>query len=107
MTKAEVWVDVSTLTPAETPDALAYLRSSPATVLLMRYDQFAEWQPIERLRTACLVGEEEAERLAEIAADDRVGAVHAGRQRRGQPRAQRVEPLGDHVRPLPGGRGDL
>ena len=77
MTKAEVWVDVSTLTPAETPDALAYLRSSPATVLLMRYDQFAEWQPIERLRTACLVGEEEAERLAEIAADDRVGAVIA------------------------------
>ncbi|WP_069812637.1 3-dehydroquinate synthase II [Streptomyces sp. TP-A0874] len=77
MTGTELWVDVSTLTPAETPDALAYLRSSAATVLVMRHDQYAEWQPVERLRTACLVGADEAEKTEEIAADERIDAVIA------------------------------
>ncbi|WFB10755.1 3-dehydroquinate synthase II [Streptomyces sp. LX-29] len=77
MAQTELWVDVSTLTPAETPDALAYLRSSAATVLVLRYDQYEEWQPLDRLRTACLVGAEEAELAELISADERVDAVIA------------------------------
>ena len=38
---------------------------------------------------------------------DGLGPHHPDRQPGGQPGPQRVEPLGDHVRPLPRGRGDL
>ncbi|MFK4071121.1 3-dehydroquinate synthase II [Streptomyces sp. NPDC029674] len=72
-----LWVDATTLTPAETPDALAYLRSSAASYLVMRYDQFAEWQPIDRLRTALLVGPEDESLAEQIAADERIGMVVA------------------------------
>ncbi|MEC4015032.1 3-dehydroquinate synthase II [Streptomyces sp. H27-D2] len=77
MTMTELWVDVSTLTPAETPDTLAYLRSSSATVLVLRHDQYVDWQPIDRLRTACLVGAEEADVAEQISADERVDMIIA------------------------------
>lgn len=77
MSGTELWVDVTTLTPAETPDALAYLRSSAASVLVLRHDQYEGWQPLERLRALCLVGAEDAERAELIAGDDRVAGVIA------------------------------
>ncbi|MFB7501984.1 3-dehydroquinate synthase II [Streptomyces broussonetiae] len=75
--QTSLWVDVSTLTPAETPDALAYLRSSAAACLVLRYDQFAEWQPIDRLRTACLFGAEDQAYAEQIADDKRINMVIA------------------------------
>ncbi|GLV72705.1 3-dehydroquinate synthase II [Streptomyces hygroscopicus] len=77
MTQTELWVDVSTLTPAETPGALAYLRSSAAAAVVLRYDQYEEWKPLDRLRTACLVGAEEAQLAELIAVDERVDTVIA------------------------------
>jgi 3-amino-4-hydroxybenzoic acid synthase len=51
----ELWADVSGLSPEATPAALARVRTSMAATLLARADQLAEWQPLERIRIACLV----------------------------------------------------
>jgi 3-dehydroquinate synthase II/3-amino-4-hydroxybenzoic acid synthase len=54
--KAELWVDVTALSLAQTPAALAMVRSSAASAVLARPEQLTDWEPIDRITTACLVG---------------------------------------------------
>ena len=73
-------------------------------------DGFSPEQKAEMRTTARRVAPQRVPRLRAAPAAvgaDRVGPHHPDRQRRRQPGPQRVEPLGDHVRPLPRGRGDV
>lgn len=54
-TNSELWADVSRLSTAETPAALAHVRASDVTTLLARHDQLGEWEPLERIQLACVV----------------------------------------------------
>jgi 3-amino-4-hydroxybenzoic acid synthase len=53
--ETEIWADVSGLSPEATPSALAHVRNSAAATLVARADQLAEWQPLERVKVACIV----------------------------------------------------
>jgi 3-amino-4-hydroxybenzoic acid synthase len=53
--KSELWADVSRLSQAQTPARLAHLRSSAVSTVLVRPDQLAGWEPLERIEVACLI----------------------------------------------------
>ncbi len=53
--EAELWADVSSLSPGQTPAALAHARASAVSTVLLRPDQLAGWEPLDRIEVACLV----------------------------------------------------
>ncbi|SDZ46602.1 3-dehydroquinate synthase II/3-amino-4-hydroxybenzoic acid synthase [Amycolatopsis xylanica] len=55
--EAELWADVSRLSGADGRAALAHARSSATSAILLRPDQLADWEPLERIQVACLVDE--------------------------------------------------
>lgn len=65
----ELWVDVSEAGPA----ALAHVRSSSTTTVLLRAHQLGDWEPLERITVACLVDAQQAYELS----DERVGTLVA------------------------------
>ncbi|GAA5086033.1 3-dehydroquinate synthase II [Nocardia iowensis] len=69
----ELWADVSGLSTADTPAALAHARNSEITTLVLRQAQLADWEPLERIRIA-VVGN--ASELA-LLDDQRVGVLIA------------------------------
>lgn len=73
----ELWADL-TRSPAEaTPGALAHARSALVTTVLLRPDQLAGWEPLERIDVACLA--DPADPADAVCRDDpRVGALVAG-----------------------------
>ncbi|MGV9680567.1 3-dehydroquinate synthase II [Nocardia sp. NPDC003482] len=50
----ELWADVSTLPPTETPAALAYVRNSDIATLVLRPAQLTDWEAVQRIRIACV-----------------------------------------------------
>jgi 3-amino-4-hydroxybenzoic acid synthase len=71
--ETKLWADVTRLTPEATPPALAHVRSSAATAVLVRPEQLAGWEPLARIDVACLVDADTARGLD----DQRVGLLIA------------------------------
>jgi 3-amino-4-hydroxybenzoic acid synthase len=69
----ELWADIRKSTPETTAGALAHARSSEVTSILVRPDQLAGWEPLERISVACVIDGADAEDLD----DQRIGMLVA------------------------------
>jgi 3-amino-4-hydroxybenzoic acid synthase len=52
----ELWADLTRSTAETTPRDLAHARSAAITTVLLRPDQLAGWEPLERIEVACRAG---------------------------------------------------
>lgn len=59
----KLWADVTRTAGTSTSAALAHVRSSAATGVLVRPGQLDGWEPLSRIEVACLVTAEEAVRV--------------------------------------------
>lgn len=50
----ELWADVTRSAPKAVPGAIAHARSAAVTTVMLRPDQLAGWEPVERIGVACL-----------------------------------------------------
>jgi hypothetical protein len=64
----ELWADLTRSTAEVAPRALAHARSAAVTTVLLRPDQLAGWEPLERIDVACRP--DSADRLIEARHDD-------------------------------------
>ena len=63
----ELWADLTRSTPeAATPGALAHARTASVTTVLLRPDQLAGWEPLERIDVPGIRGQVLARSLIEI-----------------------------------------
>jgi 3-amino-4-hydroxybenzoic acid synthase len=79
----ELWADLTRSTSETTPRALAHARSASVTTVLLRPDQLAGWEPLERIGVACHARPADLADPAGPAAaagptDPRVGVLMAG-----------------------------
>jgi 3-dehydroquinate synthase II/3-amino-4-hydroxybenzoic acid synthase len=71
MAAMELWADITRSAPEAAGRALAHARSAAVTTVLLRSDQLAGWEPLERIDVACLADPADA-------VDPRVGVLVAG-----------------------------
>jgi hypothetical protein len=78
----ELWADLTRSTAEATPRALAHAGSAAVTTVLLRPDQLAGWEPLERIDVACRASPADpargAARAFDLAAGERAHAVSAG-----------------------------